>query len=99
MEAKKEDKYFVLKQSDLEEFFKPYIVHKGIFDELKGKGKVVGDALDILREDIRAKRKLQGKIDNKYIVCNQDEPYADLVWQIILYGEDAKREECLKEDK
>lgn len=27
---------------------------------------------------------------NKYIVCNQDEPYAELVWQTILLGEDAK---------
>ena len=27
---------------------------------------------------------------NKYIICNQDEPYADKVWEIILEGEDAK---------
>lgn len=26
---------------------------------------------------------------NNYIVCNQDEPYADKVWQTILEGEDA----------
>lgn len=28
--------------------------------------------------------------DNKYIVCNQDEPYAEKVWQEILKGEDNK---------
>ncbi|MFA5307633.1 MAG: hypothetical protein WC365_09350 [Candidatus Babeliales bacterium] len=27
---------------------------------------------------------------NKYIVCNQDEPYAEKVWQMILDGERAK---------
>lgn len=27
---------------------------------------------------------------NKYISCNQDEPYADQVWQIILDGEKKK---------
>ena len=27
---------------------------------------------------------------NKYIVCNQDEPYADMVWKIIIMGEDVK---------
>ena len=32
------------------------------------------------------------KLDNinEYIVCNQDEPYAEKVWQAILSGEDAK---------
>jgi hypothetical protein len=29
---------------------------------------------------------------NKYLVCNQDEPYADKVLQAILAGEDAKME-------
>ena len=32
-------------------------------------------------------RESQGKDDNKYIVCNQDEPYADQVWRTILEGE------------
>ena len=27
---------------------------------------------------------------NKYIVCNQDEPYAEQVWQIIILGEGLK---------
>ena len=29
---------------------------------------------------------------NKYIICNQDEPYAEEVWKVILAGEDAKRD-------
>lgn len=28
--------------------------------------------------------------NNKYIVCNQDEPYAEEVWQAILSGENQK---------
>ena len=28
--------------------------------------------------------------DNKYIVCNQDESYADEVWEVILKGEKQK---------
>ena len=30
------------------------------------------------------------KAVNKYIVCNQDEPYAEKVWRVILQGEDDK---------
>jgi hypothetical protein len=30
--------------------------------------------------------------NNKYVVCNQDEPYAEAVWQMILDGERKKKE-------
>lgn len=37
-------------------------------------------------------RKSYGKpAFNNYVVVNQDEPYAELVWQIILLGEKAKQ--------
>lgn len=40
---------------------------------------------------IEAERNHQGKSnDNKYIICNQDEPYADELWELILQGEAAK---------
>lgn len=32
------------------------------------------------------------KPQNKYIVCNQDEPYSEEVWKIILDGETKKEE-------
>ena len=35
-------------------------------------------------------RKRRGFPDNRYIVCNQDEPYAEKIWQMILDGERAK---------
>ena len=52
------------------------------FEEL-----TVGELLKRIREN----RKIDGRpTDNRYIVCNQDEPYAEEVWQTILKGEDAK---------
>jgi len=33
------------------------------------------------------RRHAEGRPINHYIVCNQDEPYADKVWQTILEGE------------
>jgi len=79
MKAKREHKYLVINIEDLEEYFSQFT--KGAFttDEEKKHidsltWKEVIDAVDN---------------DNKYIVCNQDESYADLVWQIILMGEDS----------
>lgn len=37
-----------------------------------------------------------GPLDNKYYVCNQDEPYADKVLEVILEGE---REKLKKKEK
>lgn len=38
---------------------------------------------------------LMAKLGNnhKYIICNQDEPYSEKVWNVILNGEDAKAQE------
>ncbi len=35
---------------------------------------------------------------NKYICCNQDEPYAEKVWEVILAGE-AEKQEKKRHDK
>jgi len=81
MKAKKEDKYLVIKLEELDNFFSQFT--KGIFttdEEKKIMDKVTWkEVVDAVSND------------NKYIVCNQDEPYADLVWKIILMGEDAKK--------
>lgn len=79
--AKKEEKYLVIKLDDLENFFSDFT--KGLFTTDEEKKYI---------DSIPFKEVLEGvKNDNKYIVCNQDEPYADLIWQIILRGEDAKQ--------
>ena len=81
MKAKKEEKYLVIKLEDLERYFDQFT--KGVFTTEDEQNNI--DCLtwnEVLREV---------KNDNKYIVCNQDEPYAELIWQIILMGEDAKQ--------
>jgi len=82
MKAKKENKYLVLKLEDLDNYFSQFT--KGVFTTDEEQ-----NVLDTLtwNEVLHA---LQN--DNKYIVCNQDEPYAELVWQIMLLGEDAKQD-------
>ena len=82
MKAKKEDKYLVIKLENLERYFSQFT--KGVFTTDEEQNN-----LDTLtwNEVLHA---LQN--GNKYIVCNQDEPYAELVWQIILLGEDAKQD-------
>lgn len=75
--AEKEHKYFVLKIDDLRDVcdLEPAVAHE----------------LEHLVARYTAYRKFCKKDpDPKYIVCNQDEPYADKVWKAILHGEDAK---------
>ena len=81
MKAKKEEKYLVIKLEDLERYFDQFT--KGVFtteDEQNNIDSLTWNA------DLR-----EVQNHNKYIVCNQDEPYAELIWQIILMGEDAKQ--------
>ena len=82
MKAKKEEKYLVIKLRDIEEFVSQF--SKGLF------------TTDVERKNIESltwnEVLAAVKNDNKYIVCNQNEPYAELVWQIILLGEDAKQD-------
>ena len=81
MKSKKENKYLVIKLEDLDRYFSQFT--KGTFTTEDEQLHI--DTLtwnEVLREI---------KNDNKYIVCNQDEPYAELIWQIILMGEDAKQ--------
>ena len=73
--AVNEEKYLVLKLDDIREF-------------LTADGH---RELQELCEYIEAMRERGGRTRHtKYIVCNQDEPYANKVWETILRGEDAK---------
>ena len=66
--AKKENKYFVLKISDVEA-------------SLTDTEQVILEALlDKLANE------------NEYVICNQDEPYIDEIWNVILSGEDVKND-------
>ena len=94
MECKEPNKYFVLKQSDIDEFFEPFVTERGVFTKMTSKGEKLRGAMDEIINGIEDIRKNKGKPrTNKYIVCNQDEPYADKIWKTILDGEHAKREQ------
>ena len=73
--AQKEDKYFVLKLDDLAEYTTP--------EERLFLDKISAQISEWRRRDKREPH-------NRYIVCNQDEPYANEVWQAILDGENNK---------
>jgi lipase chaperone LimK len=80
MEPKKEQKYLVVKQADITDFFEKSGIHK--------RYKI---SFELALGGIQAMRRKLGKKDNKYIVVNQDEPYAEQVWQLVLEGERQKR--------
>jgi hypothetical protein len=74
--AQKETKFMVLKLEDIKKYLDFKEQHK----------------LEMMCIKIE-----QGRLDDdkettdpKYIICNQDEPYAEVVWQVILYGENMK---------
>jgi len=81
MKSKKEEKYIVFKKDDVEGFFSQFT--HGLFTTKEEKKHIDKVTWKEVVDAVNNK--------NKYIVCNQDEPYADLVWQIILMGEDAKQ--------
>jgi hypothetical protein len=82
MAEKEEHKYLVIKQSDLDDYF-----GYGLQPMPRWKLKLFEDFKAMLKE-LNA-----GRIKpNKYIVCNQDEPYAEEVWQLILDGERKKKD-------
>lgn len=91
MAEKEEDKFIVLNTEKLLKLLDKHgiEIENGIFTIVKGEEKswvkmVQGfiDLLGCFEEEYGEKQ---------YVVCNQDEPYAEEVWQVILQGEDAKR--------
>jgi len=80
MKSKKEEKYIVINKKRLENYLSQFT--KGKFTTEDEQNNI--DCLTF-NEVLRGVDN-----DSKYIVCNQDEPYAELIWQIILMGEDSK---------
>jgi len=66
--VKKENKYLVLKLEDIEE---------GLWEPAK---ETFWNYINM----INVQRRKKGKKDNSYIVVNEDEPYAQKVWDLIL---------------
>jgi hypothetical protein len=80
MVAKEYNKYVVFKREELEVVLGNQPLLKRYFD-------TISSLVELYRITLRKKPY------NNYIVCNQDEPYADKVWKLILDGEKAKEEE------
>ena len=85
MKAKKENKYLVFKLEDLDRYFSQFTKGKFTTEDEQNH-------LDSLTWN-EVTHALQH--DNKYIVCNQDEPYADGVWDIIIEFEKLKKNKFL----
>ena len=69
MEVKhKEEKYLVLKLADIENYLSQR--HKEFLNECC--------------DEIRLARLMAGKKSNRYVVVNEDEPYAEKVWDLVL---------------
>ena len=81
MKAKKEEKYIVINRKRLESYLEQFT--KGTFTTEDEQNNI--DCLTF-NEVLRGVDN-----DSKYIVCNQDELYAEDVWQTILKGEDTKK--------
>jgi len=64
---KRQNRYLVLKQDDIE-------------GALSGSEKLF---LSGICDSIGFYRKQLHKVDNKYVVVNQEEPYAEVVWKLI----------------
>jgi len=93
MEFKIEEKYLVIKKSDLDEFLSHY--SSGATDRrdyLPGHIEAI-DRLSFreVLNGIAALRTKHGKNPHpRYWVCNQDEPYADMIIRLIELGEKSK---------
>jgi hypothetical protein len=66
-EFKREEKYIVFKIDD---------VKKYLDTELKRQLVIISETIGICRT-------VDGKKDNRYVVVNEDEPYAEQVWELI----------------
>jgi len=84
-----EEKYLVIKIEDLNRFFGQY--QKGIFATKEEQKAMEEVPFMYVLEQIRNIRKIDKRNpDPRYWVCNQDEPYSDLIIRIIELGERAK---------
>ena len=76
-EPQYEHKFFVVKNS---------ILQKEL-DFLKNSKSIAYDNVLTFLHNIN-----KGTSNNEYLVVNQDEPYADKVWELIKEGEDKKQQ-------
>jgi len=77
MVEKEYDKFYVFKKEDL--------------DAVLDKNPLLAEHFAVIQSLVTLHRISRNKKPkNRYVVCNQDEPYAEQVWQLILDGEKKK---------
>ncbi len=66
-----------------------YIVFK--IEDVEGLSPRQRRQLNSIHEQIQIMRRKQGRPEkNRYVICNQDEPYAEELWQLIIRREREK---------
>ena len=70
---KRENKYLVLKLEDIKKYLEKYSTEHTSWEAM------FWDMVDKIEKG----RIAAGKKDNSYVVVNEDEPYAEIVWKLI----------------
>lgn len=83
---KYEDKFIVINRKRLTELNEQFPLGVRGF----GSNKQVLDFIDTLNNLVHFYQDNIGQMNQKYYVVNQDEPYADQIWEIIKKGEEEK---------
>ena len=78
MEAMKENKYLVVKTEDLREYLASHVSDAVVLD------RILGGVMDLRQANSKPRQ-------NKYILVNEDEPYAKYIWDIVLAEEGRKK--------
>jgi len=82
MPIKLENKFIVFPRKDVDKYV-------GTSDRLY---------IEQIHNNMESRRTIgHGLASKEFYVCNQDEPYADKVWQVIKEGEEEKRRQITKD--
>jgi len=89
---KKEDKFIVIKKENLDNLISEAESWGLVPIDGRGDSRISKESNDQVLADLEAFKRIMAAIgtDNNYVVCNQDEPYAEDIWQLILAGERKK---------
>lgn len=82
VEFKRESRFLVLKQDDIDRYLDSYLKSH----------------LESITAMIREGREEEGRKDNSYVVVNEDEPYAEQVWKLVQdhWEEEEQRRKALE---
>ena len=88
---KVEEKYLVIKRSDLDKFFSQYPKRKSRdWEQCEPEAIDCIPFSDVLKGIQKIRENDERNPHPRYWVCNQDEPYADMIIRLIELGERAK---------